>query len=287
LDPAGISSSPVWITGAGGLIGSHLARLAGRILPGRTVIPLRHAELELEDAGDVAARFTRERPGIILHCAALSRSPACQADPARARRLNVEVPRTLAGLSDQALVVLFSTDLVFDGKSGGGYREDDPPNPLMVYGETKVEAEAVVRSHPHHLIVRTSLNAGPSPTGDRAFDEDLRRAWQAGKTASLFQDEIRSPIAAAETARAVLELVRTGARGTVHVAGGERLSRHDLGQMIASRSPGLSPRIAKTWVREFQGGRRPTDISLDVSRAERLLGRQMPRFSEWLAAQPG
>ncbi|MBN8249937.1 MAG: SDR family NAD(P)-dependent oxidoreductase, partial [Verrucomicrobia bacterium] len=66
----------------------------------------------------------------------------------------------------------------------------------------------------------------------------------------------------------------------------ERLSRHDLGQLIASRHPELSPRITKTWVPEFQGSPRPADISLDVSRAESLLGRPLPRFSEWLAVQP-
>jgi len=280
-------ASPVWITGAGGLIGSHLARLAGQILPGRPVVPLRHSDLELEDSAAVAARFAREQPDVILHCAALSRSPACQADPARARRLNVEVTRTLADLSPEPLLVLFSTDLVFSGRPDGSYREDDPPNPLMIYGETKVEAEAVVRRHPHHLILRTSLNAGPSPSGDRGFDEDLRSAWRAGRAVSLFQDEIRSPIAAAETARAVLELVRSGARGIVHVAGSQRLSRYDLGALLAARCPELSPRIEKTWVREFQGSPRPTDISLDVSRAEGLLGRPLPRFSDWLASQPG
>ncbi|MCW5557527.1 MAG: SDR family oxidoreductase [Verrucomicrobiae bacterium] len=281
------SASPVWITGAGGLIGSHLARLAGQILPGRPVVPLRHSDLELEDSAAVAARFGRERPGLVLHCAALSRSPACQSDPAMARRLNVEVTRTLAGLSPEPLLVFFSTDLVFDGKPNGGYREDDPPHPLMIYAGTKLEAEAVVRRHPHHLIIRTSLNAGPSPAGNRGFDEDLRNAWRAGRTVALFQDEIRSPIAAAETARAVLELARAGARGTVHVAGSERLSRYDLGALLAARHPELSPRIEKTWVREFRGAPRPTDISLDVSLAERLLGHPLPRFSDWLASQPG
>lgn len=282
----GTPGSAVWITGAGGLIGSHLAALAATVLPGHPALPLRHADLELEDAAAVRRRFEKERPGVILHCAALSRSPACQGDPERARRLNVDVTRTLTELSSEVRMVLFSTDLVFAGRPGGGYREEDPPSPLMVYGETKVEAEAVVRSHPQHLILRTSLNAGPSPSGDRGFDEDLRRAWEAGRPVSLFRDEIRNPIAAAETARAVLELVRCGARGTFHVAGSERLSRHDLGQLLAARHPELSPRITPAWVREFQGAPRPTDISLDVSRAEGLLGRPLPRFSEWLAAPP-
>lgn len=79
------ATSAVWITGAGGLIGSHLARLAARALPGRRILPIARPDLDLTDTGAVARRFQQDQPGIVLHCAALSRSPACQADPARAR----------------------------------------------------------------------------------------------------------------------------------------------------------------------------------------------------------
>lgn len=276
---------PVWITGARGLIGHHLARLASEYFPGRRIRPITRADVDLTDARALQALFEADPPGLVFHCAAMSRSPACQENPPLARTVNVGVTRHLADLCADATLVFFSTDLVFDG-TRGHYREEDAPRPLMVYGETKAAAEAEVLQHPRHLVIRTSINAGISPSGDRGFDEEMCNAWRAGKTLRLFGDEFRTPIAAVETARVVLELARLGAQGIVHVAGGERLSRWDVGSLIAARHPGLSPRIERTSLRDFQGGPRPADVTLDCRKAESLLGRPMPRFSDWVASQP-
>ena len=70
----------------------------------------------------------------------------------------------------------------------------------MVYGETKAEAEVEVLKNPKHLVIRTSINAGTSPSGDRGFDEEMCNAWRSGKTLRLFGDEYRTPIAAEDTA---------------------------------------------------------------------------------------
>ena len=217
----------------------------------------------------------------VIHCAALSRSPVCEADPALARLQNVEVTGHLAELAADGRFVFFSTDLVFDGLRGN-YRESDPPNPRLVYAETKVVAEQLVALHPRHLIVRTSLNYGFSDTGNRSFNEEIVQAWRAGRTLRLFTDEFRCPIAAPETARAVLDLLERDATGCVHVAGTERLSRWEIGRLIAARHPALSPRLEPSSVRDYSGPPRPPDVSLDCSRAAALLGRPLPRFSAWL-----
>ena len=131
----------VWITGAGGLIGSHLVRLAAATRPDWRVIPLGRSDLDLADCRAVEKRFAAESPKLVIHCAALSRSPACQDNPRLARTLNVDVPKQLGELCSRSQLVLFSTDLVFDGRTGN-YTENDPPNPILIYGETKAEAEA-------------------------------------------------------------------------------------------------------------------------------------------------
>lgn len=276
---------PVWITGARGLIGHHLARLASEQFTGRRILPITRAEVELTDARALQARFEADPPGLVFHCAAMSRSPACQENPTLAHAVNVGVTRQLADLCAGSTLVFFSTDLVFDG-TRGNYREEDPTRPLMVYGETKAAAEAEVLKNPRHLVIRTSINAGTSPSGDRGFDEEMCNAWRAGKTLRLFGDEFRTPIAAEDTARAVLELARLGTTGIVHVAGGERLSRWDVGGLIAARHPELLPKIERTSLRDFQGGPRPADVTLDCRKAESILGRPMPRFSDWVASHP-
>lgn len=272
-----------WITGAGGLIGNSLVQTAPALQPAWRVIGLTRAQLDLLDFAAVRRRFASDRPGLVIHCAALSQSVACQSDPPLARRINVEVTQLLAELAADGRFVFFSTDLVFDGRQGN-YAEDAPVNPLSVYGETKAAAEGIVARHPRHLIVRTSLNGGRSPTGDRGFNEQLRRAWQAGRTVRLFTDEYRCPIAAVETARAVWELIGAGLTGTFHVAGAERLSRWHLGQLLAARWPQLRPRIEAASLREYGGAPRPPDTSLNCARAEAALGRPLPGFTDWLAA---
>jgi dTDP-4-dehydrorhamnose reductase len=275
----------VWITGAGGLIGSHLARAAAALGDRFSVAGLTRADLELTNRGAVERRFRDDPPDCIIHCAAVSRSPVCQADPTFARRVNVDTVRHLAGLSADRSFILFSTDLVFDGQRGG-YVETDPVNPRSVYAETKAEAERIVLANPRQIVIRTSLNGGESPTGDRGFNEELKRAWAAGQVLRLFTDEFRCPIPASVTARAVWELVIAGATGLYHVAGAERLSRWQIGQLIAGRWPQLHPRIEPGRLRDYAGAPRSPDTSLDCGKAQRLLSFSLPGLSRWLAEHP-
>ncbi len=274
-----------WVTGAAGLIGNYLLQLAPRYAPGWRVRGLTRADLDLTDFAALRRRLSTERPALVIHCAALSRSPACEANPELAHHVNVEVTRVLTDLAADTRLVFFSTDLVFDGRRGR-YTEEDPPNPLGVYAATKLAAEAHVRKHPRALVIRTSLNGGTSLTGDRAFNEQLRLAWQAGRPVRLYTDEFRSPIHAAVTARATWELARQDVTGVCHVAGAERLSRWDIGQLVAARWPQLHPRIEPASVRDHPGAPRPPDTSLNCARAQARLSFRLPGLTEWLAANP-
>ena len=274
--------NPIWITGAGGLIGNYLVETAPS-MPGARVIGLTRSQLDLADFAAVRRKFQRQQPSAIIHCAALSRSPECQANPAQARRLNVEVTANLASLAEAIPFVFFSSDLVFDGRAGN-YDESAPVNPLSVYGETKAAAEEVVLANPRHLVVRTSLNGGTSPTGDRGFNEQMRLAWQAGKRLTLFTDEFRCPAPAVVTARATWELLSRNHPGLYHVTGSERLSRWQLGQLIAARWPELHPSIQPSSLRTYQGAPRPADCSLNCAKAQKLLSFTLPGLSDWLSA---
>jgi dTDP-4-dehydrorhamnose reductase len=275
----------IWITGAGGLIGSYLVQTAPKFVPGTNVAGLTRAKLELTDFPTVRKAFAQQKPDLILHCAALSQSPDCQANPAEARKLNVEVTALLAELASEIPFIFFSTDLVFDGRKGN-YDEHASMNPLSVYAETKAAAEQIVLTNPRHTVIRTSLNGGTSANGDRGFNEKMRRAWQAGQTLHLFTDEFRSPIPAEVTARATWELVLQQKPGLYHVAGAERLSRWQMGQLLAARWPQLNPRILPGSLKEYSGAPRPPDTSLNCAKAQKLLSFPLPRFSQWLADHP-
>ncbi len=275
-----------WITGAGGLIGSHIAQAGATFAPGWKLLGLTRGLLDLENFSAVEEHFRKDPPSLVIHCAAISKSPACQADPARALEVNFKVTEFLALLCGSIPFYFFSSDLVFDGRQGN-YTETDAPNPLSVYAETKVAAEQVVLANPKHTVIRTSLNAGISPTGDRGFNEEMIAAWRAGKPLRLFVDEFRSPIAARVTARAVWELVGQNATGLFHLGGSERLSRYEIGTVIASLCPELNPRIEPASLREYKGAPRPPDTSLNCEKIKNRLSFELPGFSQWASDHPG
>ena len=86
-------------------------------MPGASVVALTRERLDLADFSAVRAEFRRHRPRLVIHCAALSRSPQCEANPSLARQLNVEVTALLAELAAAIPFVFLSSDLVFDGQS--------------------------------------------------------------------------------------------------------------------------------------------------------------------------
>ena len=274
-----------WITGTGGLIGHHLLKVADCLARDYSVVGLNRQVLDLRDARSVRARFARESPGLLIHCAAMSSSGQCERQPVEARQINVEVTAFLADLFAQGRMVFFSTDLVFDGRKGF-YTENDAPHPLGVYARTKVEAEAQVLNHPDHLVIRTSLNGGISPAGDRGFNEVLELAWRQGRITPLFTDEWRSPLPAAVTARATWELAQTHAHGIHHLAGAQRLSRLQIGELLAARHPELNPKLKACPLEDYDGPPRPADCSLDSAKAQKLLSFKLPGLAEWLEANP-
>ena len=280
-----MSEPLVWITGAGGLVGSHLARSVPQFASAWRVASLTRENLDLTDHVATARAFAAQKPSLIIHCAALSRSAVCQSDPALAEKLNVSVTRHLCDLGENIPLLFFSTDLVFNGRKGK-YAEGDPVNPLSVYAETKARAEREVLRNPLHSVVRLSLNAGVSPTGDKSFTEEMRRAWERGEALRLFADEFRCPLPAAVTARAVWELVEANRPGLYHLTGRERLSRWEIGQLIAKRWPQLRAKMEPASIRDFAGPPRPADTSLNCSKVQSLLSFALPGLTQWLRENP-
>lgn len=270
-----------WITGAGGLIGNYFVQTAPQFAPDWKVAGLTRAELDLADFNSVREKFQHDKPQLIIHCAAQSKVPACQADPKLAWKLNVNVTKMLADLASEIPFIFFSTDLVFDGRKGN-YVETDATNPVSVYGETKVAAEKIVLQNPRHTIVRTSMNCGNSPTGDRGFSDELRQSWMRGQTTKLFTDEFRCPMFAGVTCRAVWELAGKNIGGIFHLAGSERMSRLQIGELIAAHYPELNPKIESGSLTEYKGAPRAPDTSMNCDKVQKLLSFSLPRFSDWM-----
>jgi dTDP-4-dehydrorhamnose reductase len=269
------------ITGAAGLIGQYLVKTAPRWASHWDVQGLTRADLELTDRANIERTWQSIKPTAVIHCAALSRTKDCEQHPEQARRINVEVTAHLAQLSRDIPFIFLSSGEVFDGKTGW-YSETDEPNPINVYGQTKLEAEQAVLQNPGHTAVRIVLTAGTSETGDRSFVEDMCRTAKAGKDVTLYADEFRCPLPAGVIARAVWELVDRKQPGLYHLGGSERLSRWDIGETLLPWYPELKGRLMTGSARNHVGSFRPADLSLRCEKIQRLLSFRIPGFREWL-----
>lgn len=226
------------VTGATGYLGSELVRRR----PDASV-----ARAEILDEAALAALFGRLRPEVVIHTAYRQEDRAVNVGGAE----NVARAAAAAG----ARLVHLSTDVVFDGRKGAPYVEEDPPSPVTGYGRAKAEAEAkVAAAHPAALIVRTSLLYG----GVQPSRHELS-ASDPGFT--FFTNEIRSPIQVGDLASALLELAELDVGGPLHVAGADPVSRADFAELIVGRPVPSAPAPDS----------RPLDCSLDSSRAQALL----------------
>ena len=275
----------VWITGAGGLVGSYLVRTALRWAPDWDARGLTRQDVDLTDETAVRRLWQEHQPAAVIHCAAISRPAVCEQNPELATKINVGATALLASLASEVPLLFFSSDQVFDGRQGW-YVETDRINPINRYGETKAAAEELVLSNPRHTVVRLALTAGTSATGDRSFVEDMRRSVAANLCLTLFTDEFRSPVPAGVVARAAWELIAQKQSGLYHLGGAERLSRMEIGEALAVTYPELASRLQPGSVTVYHGPPRPPDLSMCCGKLQSLLSFPLTGFRGWITSCP-
>lgn len=289
----GVSPLEVIVLGASGFLGQHVVRALGE----RALPQTRRADFagstglvaDLADEVQVQALLESMGARALINCAALSSPAACLRDAQGAAQLNTELPRILGEWAARvgARVVHVSTDLVFGAVAApaGGFREEDEPGPVSLYGETKAAGEeALLVARPEALVVRLPLLYGDGLGTGRGASEDLLALLARGERPRLFTDEWRTPLGAAAAARALVECLDLSAEracGHLHVAGTERASRLELGLAIHARRFGDPERAASeldACLRADLGLEplRPEDTSLCVERARGLLEAALP-----------
>jgi dTDP-4-dehydrorhamnose reductase len=245
------------VTGGSGYLGRELLRRTD-------AVGISSADTDIRDARAVSALFERLRPRAVINTAYRGDDRATTCDGA------VHVAGAAAALG--ARLVQVSTDVVFDGEKGEPYVEEDDPAPLTDYGRDKADAErGVLEVHPTALVVRTSLIYGGPEPGPQ---ERLARDVDAG----FFTDEVRCPIQVGDLAEALIELTAADSSGVLHVAGADRLSRHEFAGLLAGRPVRAASASESDLVR-------PRDCSLAIDRARRLLRTPLRGAREVLEAE--
>lgn len=229
----------VFVTGANGQVGREVARA----LPGETLYLGTH---ETDDVSDrrIVETIRRERPDVVIHAAAMTDVDACERAPDAAYRVNEEGTRLVARGAAQAkaLLIVISTDYVFDGEKGSPYIESDQPNPINVYGHSKLAGEqAALRETDQVCLVRTAWVFG---LGKSHFITMVLNRLREGEPVRAVIDKYGSPTSTKDLAAAILQLVERKATGIYHVAGAGSCNWFEYAEQIlksAGRSHKLEP----------------------------------------------
>jgi len=233
------------IAGGLGLLGTEIARVFHRSAGIRTTD---REEWDVTDPEACRREVDAFRPDVVIHCAGYTAVDRAESEAEKALLLNVEGTRNVARACRRrgALMVTFGTDYIFDGASSRPYREEDPANPLSVYGKSKWAAEQALREEGgDHLLVRTQWLFGPA--GGNFIRTILEKA-RRGETLRVASDQVGCPTFSRDLAGAVRNLLGAGARGTVHFSNEGETSWFGLARYVLERrgKPAGSLIAAKT-----------------------------------------
>ncbi|MGS0894361.1 dTDP-4-dehydrorhamnose reductase family protein [Burkholderia stagnalis] len=290
------SPASILLIGASGLLGravaASLAREPSSTLiatvrdpqrAGAKLLALPRENIALLDVLDQPAlerAFEAYQPSAVILCAAERRPDVCENDPAAARAINVDAPARIGALAARygAWTLGISTDYVFDGKSAP-YREDAEPNPLNIYGRTKLEGEAaLLAATPLACVLRLPLLYGPIADWSESAVTSLvpatvGSARPGADAVGMDAWAIRYPTYTPDVAEVIRDLTLrhlsgSPVTGICHWSGEEPMTKYEIARRIAAAfgvDASLAP-IAKP----TDATPRPYDCHLDASRLRAL-----------------
>jgi dTDP-4-dehydrorhamnose reductase len=269
----------ILLTGPTGQIGSALLDTLPSL---GEVVPLDRSELDLSRPDTVRAAVRATRPDVIVNAAAYTAVDQAEREESLAFRVNRDGPAVLAEEAAKlgALLVHFSTDYVFDGHKTTPYVEDDIPNPLNVYGKSKLAGErAIVSGGCRYLILRTSWIYGPQ---GRNFMLTILRAAKERSELRVVDDQVGTPTSSLAIARATVELLHGRPAGVYHLSAAGKTTWCGFAREILARA-GTATRVLPIRSEEYPAAaRRPHNSLLDNSRLQTAFGVRLRPWEEQL-----
>jgi dTDP-4-dehydrorhamnose reductase len=280
----------ILLTGRNGQLGWELARA---LAPLGELAAYDRTMLDLAKPDQIAAAVRSVKPDIIVNAAAYTAVDKAESEPDAAFAVNAVAPGLLAEGAKRAgaLLIHYSTDYVFDGAKEMPYVEEDPPNPLNVYGRSKLAGEQAIGSiGGQYLILRTSWVYAAR---GRNFLLTIRRLLKEKDELRVVSDQIGAPTSAGALANATAELLRQrtptaldDALGTYHVTAAGHTSWHGFAVEIA-RLEGAPREIRLVPVPSSEyplPARRPKNSRLSNEKLFRRFGVALPSWQACLKA---
>ena len=203
----------ILITGGTGQLGRALSRLAPQ---GHSVVAFGSSKVDVTNRDIVRRKLHDHVPEVVIHAGAMTNVDGCETDPEAAKRVNIDGTANVVESAREigARVIYISTNYVFDGETDAPYQEDDRPNPISVYGRTKLDAETVVGREPNAIVIRTAMLY--DETGRNFVNTMLGLAENRPRLVGV-DDQFGNPTYAGDLARAIYELLATDAAGIFHL----------------------------------------------------------------------
>ena len=282
----------ILVTGAAGLLGRQIVALFSRDCDLRVTD---REECDVTSLDEVRREIGAFHPDLLIHCAAYTAVDRAETERDAAFRLNESGTRNVARACREGEIVLatYGTDYVFDGTLDRHYREEDEPNPLSVYGQSKLAAErALFEEAPEWLLIRTQWLFGPG--GPDFVSAILRKADRDGAV-RVVTDQVGCPTFAPDLAEATRRLLAAGARGIFHFSNAGHASFYDYAVFLLAESGRRGVRVEPVRTADFPRGTypapRPPRSVLDKSKYAGKTG-SAPRpwqeaVREYLGTFPG
>jgi len=279
-----VGASRVAVIGANGQLGTDLVKA----LDGWDLVPLTLADVEICDYAQTRQVLELIRPDVVINTAAFVRVDDCEEEVGQAFSVNAFAARNLAQICADldCTLVHISTDYVFDGQKREPYTEEDLPNPINVYGASKLAGEHFVRAIcPKHLIVRTSGlygKAGSSGKGGN-FVETMLRLAKEGRPIRVVDDQVLAPTYTKDLAGVITSLLQSPEIGLYHATNAGHCTWYEFAGRIFDLL-GLHPTLTATTTTELGARAQRPRYSVLASAAlnGRLLGAR--RWEEALQA---
>lgn len=228
----------VLVTGANGQLGKSLKDVSGSF-EGIDFLFLGKSELDITNKGQIKSWFLKYNPDFCINCAAYTQVDQAEKTPQPAREINVKGVENLAMvcLEQGTTLVHISTDYVFDGEKAEGYTPSDIPNPLNVYGRTKLDGERIIQENLNaYFIIRTSWlyskKYGPN------FYKTILEKAKKGESLSITDSQRGCPTDAANLAGHILDIIQSGTPdyGISHYTDGVPMTWFDFASLILKQA---------------------------------------------------
>ena len=279
----------ILITGAFGQLGHALQSVLSRksnyelICTGRKIKKGQEG-IPLDIRNQVALKelINTTAPDILVNLAAMTNVDACELNPKLAGEINVAGLQHICD-SFKGKIIHLSTDYVFDGTSGP-YKEDDPLNPISIYGKTKLASEHILLEKDiKNLVIRGNVLYDYSPYTSASFLNWVVSSLQDNQEIKVVEDPFNNPTWTKSMADIIDLSIVNGLEGIIHWGDSVHISRYEFAKLIAKKFSLKDSLIKPVLTSELnQPARRPLQSGLSTEKLVNMLDIIPPSIDDCL-----